>query len=168
MFLKHIPNLLSITRLLGIIPYGWILLYALPPIQVFVAVLLIATDKIDGTLARRYGFTSRLGALLDTAADAAFILTSWVLFYIRGEFSFALLISLLFARALVFASRVHESVLKKKWNSAHSVADKIMGVLNFAVVLLILAKFPFLSSVQWGLIIINYGAFFISVKERNL
>lgn len=168
MILKNLPHFVTASRLIGIIPYGWILFYGVPPLQILAAVMLIATDKIDGTLARRYGITSQRGALFDTAADTAFILTSWILFYLRGTFSFGLLIGLLFSRVLIFSSRVHESIVKQKWNPTHTLSDKLMGVLNFIGILLILAKFPLGSLTPWFFMIINYGAFLISVKERTL
>jgi cardiolipin synthase (CMP-forming) len=49
-------------------------------------VLMVAgfTDYLDGKIARRYNLTSRLGTLLDPAADRLYILATLVALTIRG------------------------------------------------------------------------------------
>ena len=74
-----IPNALSALRLLGVPVFLWLILgphadgWAL-------AVLLLAgvTDYLDGVIARRFAQTSRLGQLLDPAADRLYILATLV------------------------------------------------------------------------------------------
>ena len=71
-----VPNVLSFLRLL-LIPvflvllvlgeYGW---------AVLVVAVSSLTDFVDGYVARRFGQISRLGQLLDPAADRLFILTT--------------------------------------------------------------------------------------------
>ena len=68
-----IPNALSVLRLIGVPLY-----FALVSEERFlwaVALLFIAgaTDYFDGKIARRYNQTSRLGELLDPAADRLYI-----------------------------------------------------------------------------------------------
>lgn len=80
-----VPNLLSVLRLAGVPLFLWLLLgphadgWAL-------AVLAISgiTDYLDGKLARWLGQTSRLGTLLDPAADRLYILATVVAFVVRG------------------------------------------------------------------------------------
>jgi cardiolipin synthase len=72
-----IPNLLSGLRLLGVPLFLWL---ALGPRENWWAlgVLMFAgiSDWADGKIARRYGLTSRLGALLDPAADRLYIVAT--------------------------------------------------------------------------------------------
>ena len=70
------PNALSLLRLLGVPLFFWLILaeydwWAL-------AVLMIAgfTDYLDGKLARMLGQTSKLGQMLDPAADRLYILAT--------------------------------------------------------------------------------------------
>lgn len=71
-----VPNALSLLRLLGVPLFFWLILaeydwWAL-------AVLMIAgfTDYLDGKLARMLGQTSKLGQMLDPAADRLYILAT--------------------------------------------------------------------------------------------
>jgi len=74
-----VPNALSVLRLLGVPVFLWLLLG--PHADVASLILLAvsgATDWADGVLARRWNQMSRLGALLDPAADRLYILATHV------------------------------------------------------------------------------------------
>jgi cardiolipin synthase len=80
-----VPNLLSVLRLAGVPVFLWLLLG--PKADVIALIVLIAagfTDWLDGKLARWLHQTSRLGALLDPAADRLYIVATLVAFVIRG------------------------------------------------------------------------------------
>ena len=74
-----VPNALSVLRLLGVPVFLWLLL---GPHADLAALLVLAvagfTDWLDGVLARALNQTSRLGALLDPAADRLYILTTLI------------------------------------------------------------------------------------------
>jgi cardiolipin synthase len=72
-----IPNALSVLRLLGVPLFLWLLLVPHDDLAALI-VLAIAgfTDWLDGVLARALNQTSRIGALLDPAADRLYILTT--------------------------------------------------------------------------------------------
>ena len=74
-----IPNALSVLRLLGVPLFLWLLL---GPHDDLAALIVLATagftDWLDGVLARALDQTSRLGALLDPAADRLYILATLV------------------------------------------------------------------------------------------
>ncbi len=80
----NVPNMLSILRLAGVPLFLWLLLgpkedgWALA-VLVFSAL----TDWLDGKLARWLNQMSRLGALLDPAADRLYILATLVAFLLR-------------------------------------------------------------------------------------
>ena len=79
-----LPNLLSLLRLASIPVFLWLILG--PHLDVLALVVLAAsgiTDWLDGKLARALGQTSRLGALLDPAADRLYILATLVAFVLR-------------------------------------------------------------------------------------
>ncbi len=72
-----IPNALSVLRLLGVPLFLWLLLGPHADLAALI-VLAVAgfTDWLDGVLARALNQTSRLGALLDPAADRLYILST--------------------------------------------------------------------------------------------
>ncbi|WP_198597893.1 CDP-alcohol phosphatidyltransferase family protein [Blastococcus atacamensis] len=80
-----LPNALSVLRLLGVPLFLWLLL---GPEQDgwAIAVLMVSgfTDWADGKLARWLDQGSRLGALLDPAADRLYIVSTLVALALRG------------------------------------------------------------------------------------
>jgi cardiolipin synthase len=80
-----IPNGLSVLRLFGVPLFLWLALG--PKADGWaVIVLMVAgfTDYLDGRIARRFNLTSRLGELLDPAADRLYILATLVALTVRG------------------------------------------------------------------------------------
>ena len=79
-----IPNLLSALRLAGVPLF---LYWVLGPEHDGRAILLLiaagASDYFDGKIARRYGQFSRLGQLLDPAADRLYILATLIALVVR-------------------------------------------------------------------------------------
>lgn len=67
------PNLITVLRLVLLVPVCWLLLLPMPAGQDVLPVVLLglwaSTDWIDGFLARRLDQASRLGELLDPIAD---------------------------------------------------------------------------------------------------
>jgi cardiolipin synthase len=77
-----IPNALSLLRLLGVPLFLWLILQPVfhGPHYDGWAILLLAvsgaTDYLDGKIARAFGQVSRIGQLLDPAADRLYILAT--------------------------------------------------------------------------------------------
>jgi cardiolipin synthase (CMP-forming) len=80
-----IPNLLSLLRLLAVPLFLWLLLG--PHSDGWAFAILAASgvsDYADGKIARRFNQSSRLGALLDPAADRLYILATILALTVRG------------------------------------------------------------------------------------
>jgi len=74
----NLPNLLTLSRLIGIPFLVWLLLAGFPGHDQWAAVLFLlfsATDTVDGWFARRFGKVTELGKFLDPLADKVFVLT---------------------------------------------------------------------------------------------
>lgn len=80
-----VPNALSVLRLLGVPLFLWLVLGPHAD-GLALAVLMVAgfTDYIDGIIARRFGQITRLGQLLDPAADRLYIIATVVGLAVRG------------------------------------------------------------------------------------
>ena len=96
-----VPNILSFLRLLGVPLFLWLIL--VPKADGWaIIVLLIAslTDYLDGWIARRFNQISRLGQLLDPAADRLYILATLVGLALREIIPWWL-VALLLTRELI-------------------------------------------------------------------
>jgi len=74
--LRHVPNAISLVRL-GMAPVLiWLTLNDASLFFFWGVVAAWLSDLLDGALARRFGWTSRLGASLDSVADVILILVT--------------------------------------------------------------------------------------------
>jgi cardiolipin synthase len=67
--MRHIPNALCILRMLLVLPVAWLLATDNYRLTLALFAFAAATDGLDGFLAKRFGWTSELGKILDPLAD---------------------------------------------------------------------------------------------------
>lgn len=80
-----VPNVISFVRLLGVPLFLYLLLVADRPLAALVVLAVGAgSDWIDGYIARATGQVSRLGQVLDPAADRLYITATVLAFTVRG------------------------------------------------------------------------------------
>ena len=138
--LHHLPNALTILRML-LVP-----LLALRVFQhdyeaaLCIAFIAAITDALDGLLARRFGWQSRLGGILDPLADKLMLLVSFVVLTMVGAIPLWLT-ALVVCRDLVIVSG---AVAYHYWvgpfDASPSMMSKITTVLQILLVLLILLR----------------------------
>lgn len=89
-----VPNAISLVRLLLVPVFAVLLWQGRDGWALVVLAVSGASDWLDGVVARRWNQTSRLGALLDPAADRAFILVTIVVLAVRGVVPWWLVVAL--------------------------------------------------------------------------
>ena len=72
--LRHLPNVISVLRLGSVPVLAWLAWNGADRVFAWLLVVAGATDMLDGWLARKYGWVSRIGAVLDSAADIAMVM----------------------------------------------------------------------------------------------
>ena len=130
-----LPNALSVLRLLGVPVFLWLLLG--PEEDGWaVAILMVSgfTDWLDGKLARWLDQSSKLGALLDPAADRLYIISTLVALALRGIIPLWV-VALLVGREIVLGIAL--LVLRR-----HGYPPLQVHYLGKAATLLLLYAFP--------------------------
>lgn len=84
-WLRHVPNLLSSMRIVLILPIGLALAHhqAIATLWLFGAAAL--SDGLDGFIAKRFGWQSELGGLLDPVADKLLLAAVFVMLTLLGS-----------------------------------------------------------------------------------
>lgn len=102
----NVPNALSVLRLLGVPLFLWLLLVEHADAWALVVLMVSGfTDWLDGKLARLLNQQTRLGELLDPAADRLYMIAVPIAFGIRGILPWWV-IGLLIGREVVLAGTV--------------------------------------------------------------
>ncbi len=100
-----LPNALSALRLVLVPVFFWLILSRHDGWAIVVLVISGATDYLDGVLARRWGQITRLGQLLDPAADRLYILATVLGLAVREIIPWWL-VALLVARDVLMAATI--------------------------------------------------------------
>jgi CDP-diacylglycerol--glycerol-3-phosphate 3-phosphatidyltransferase len=76
---RDLPNILTLLRILAIPVVAWLVAHPAPReawIAMFVYLVASLTDILDGWIARRYGFVTAIGKLLDPLADKLLVIST--------------------------------------------------------------------------------------------
>ena len=82
--LRFIPNALCILRMLLVVPVAWLLLEQDFQRTMWLFAFAAATDGLDGFLAKRCGWTSELGKILDPLADKILLVGTYITLAVVG------------------------------------------------------------------------------------
>lgn len=83
--LRHLPNVLTSLRLIAAPAVAALLFLGDYAIAFVVFAAAGLSDAVDGFLAKRFGFSTRFGRILDPIADKALIFAAFVMLAIIGE-----------------------------------------------------------------------------------
>lgn len=83
--LRQLPNLITALRIVLAVPLGWLIGSGDYRSALVVAALAGFSDALDGFLARRFGWRSWVGGLLDPLADKLLLTVAFVWLSLVGE-----------------------------------------------------------------------------------
>jgi cardiolipin synthase len=83
--ISQLPNIITVLRILLVIPTGWLLLETLYVETLVLMAIAGASDALDGWMARRFGWISRFGAAMDPVADKLLVATIFIIFTVQGH-----------------------------------------------------------------------------------
>jgi len=95
MKVSDIPNILTIIRLLLVVPLVILLLSEEYAIALTIFVIAGLSDGLDGLLAKRFGWTSRFGSIADPLADKLLMISSFFVLCWQGELPWWLFVAIL-------------------------------------------------------------------------
>lgn len=138
--IAHLPNLITLARV-ALVPVLILLLRD----QDYAAALIVfviagASDALDGYLAKRLNVQSRLGAMLDPAADKLLLVSAYVMLTVLGHIPFWLVLVVVFRDLLIVGGYMlytsHAGPVKMR----PSILSKLNTLMQIALVAVILAQ----------------------------
>jgi cardiolipin synthase len=114
-------------------------------VAMVLVIIAAATDLLDGQLARRFGWRTRLGAMLDPAADKLLVFSVYIVFWQLAMLP-KILIFLVLGRDLLILSGVLFIHMKTRaFDAAPSMASKLNTVFQSGLAVAVLMQ------AAWGI-----------------
>jgi len=104
--LEHLPNIISAVRLIAVAPVIYLLLVGAFGWSLALFALAGISDGIDGFLAKRYGWQSRLGGILDPLADKLLLVSCFLVLGTLGLIPAWLVAAAIFRDLLIVGGAV--------------------------------------------------------------
>jgi len=143
---SDIPNLITAGRILLVPPVAWALIqqhFILALILFFIAGV---SDAADGFLAKYYGWTSRLGALLDPLADKFLLVTSYLALAWIGLLPLWLLALVVVRDVVIVSGAVAYNFQIERVEANPTLISKLNTLLQILLVLLVIIH----QATGWG------------------
>ncbi len=83
--MRHIPNIITALRIILVFPTTWLLWQARYQDAFILMAVAGVSDALDGFLARRFNWMSKLGAAMDPLADKMLVAAMFVVFTLQGH-----------------------------------------------------------------------------------
>ena len=140
MNISQLPNLITISRI-ALAPV-LILLLKDQEYAASLGVFLIAgiSDGLDGFIAKRYGFVSRLGSILDPLADKTLLVSSYVMLTMLNHLPFWLMLTVAFRDLLIIGGYLAYTSMVGPVQMRPSWLSKLNTFMQIALVIVILAQ----------------------------
>ena len=122
MLYANIPNLITLARVLSVPVIFWLLINDHSRIAFFVFLCAGISDAIDGFLAKRFNWTTELGAYLDQLADKLLIVSIYIALAVSREIPMWLVIAVVSRDILILLA------VLLSWLLDHPVRIKPLAV----------------------------------------
>lgn len=152
--LRHLPNVITVVRVLLVIPTAWCLWHSLYVEALVLMAVAGTSDAVDGALARRFGWMSRFGAFVDPLADKLLVGTLIVILTIQGHMPWWLTTIVLGRDLVILGGATVYRFLFGSIDIEPRILSKINTALQIVVVLLFLlelCQLPFVSDLAMAL-----------------
>lgn len=164
--MRHIPNILSLLRLVLVCVFVWLFRAGkyIPALCVFIFAFF--SDVLDGQLARKNGWISDLGKLLDPLADKIMTIAALICIYIgKRQPIYLVLFGLVFAKELLMLIGGLLLAGKRRIVSAQWPGKLATGLFAVGVLLSLVSLVP-VDVASWDIALLcaatalSYYAFF--------
>ncbi len=143
MSLKFVPNAICVVRMLLVAPLVWFIVAGRYSEALVVVVVAGFSDGLDGFLAKRFDWRTRLGSLLDPAADKLLLASTFVALSYVGLVPVGLTIVVIARDAVIVIGAVCYQLLIAPVEGQPALVSKLNTACQLVMVLLTLASAAF-------------------------
>jgi cardiolipin synthase (CMP-forming) len=146
---RHIPNIISVIRILLVVPIAIALFHERLALAVSLFALAAVSDAADGFLARRFGWQSELGAVLDPIADKLLLATIFVTLGLLKLVPLWLMVAAVARDVIIVAGAAAYRLIIGPLTARPSLISKINTLCQALFILAVVGHAKFLMPADW-------------------
>lgn len=148
---NNLPNVISLVRIALVPPF----VMALMDGRYFTALLLFGvaglSDALDGYLAKRHGWKSRLGSILDPLADKILLVSAYITLAWLDLLPGWLVAVILGRDVMIIGGALVYHYTVRRFDLAPTWISKVNTVLQISLVLAVMLKLSILPLPEWSI-----------------
>jgi cardiolipin synthase (CMP-forming) len=150
-WLRHLPNLISSIRMLLAVPIAVALVRHQPVTTLWLFGVAAASDGLDGFLAKRFGWRTALGGILDPVADKVLMATVFVILSLLGSVPVWLTTAVIARDFIIVLGAISYRVLLGPVKARPSTVSKLNTLCQGTFVLVVIGEQRFSWLHVWAL-----------------
>ncbi len=148
--MRHIPNLITLIRIFLIVPIAVALVHGRLDTTLILFAIAALSDALDGFLARRFGWQSELGSILDPIADKLLLATVFISLGVMGLVPLWLMAAALARDAIIVSGAAAYRVFIGPLTAQPSMVSKFNTLCQAAFVLGVVSRAAFAEPPFWA------------------
>ena len=175
-YFKYIPNMITIARMLAMLPLMWLMWHKEYKGALLVALVAGASDGLDGFLAKKFNWQGWLGGVLDPLADKLMMFCCYSVFVLQGIVPLWLFLLIIGRDLLIVggATYYHFYVGKLAKASPTFISKANTALQYFLILVLLLSYSGWLDLYAWhdvlfvlaGILAVISGAHYVLLGMR--
>jgi cardiolipin synthase len=138
--LRHLPNVITALRIALVVPLCHLIMTGRYEGALLVTAIAGLSDALDGFLAKRFGWTSWIGGMLDPIADKLMLMAAFVSLALAGELPMWLAALVVGRDLAIVAGAVAYHNLVGRFDASPSRLSKLTTVVQIVFVLVELLR----------------------------
>jgi len=137
---RHLPNIISSLRLVAVVPTLYLLAHEEFGWALLLFVVSGVSDGVDGWLARRNHWHSRLGGILDPIADKALLVSTFLVLGVMDELPLWLALAVIFRDLVILTGGVLYHYLIEDVVPAPTLISKLNTLVQIILIVAVIAN----------------------------
>jgi cardiolipin synthase len=151
---SNIPNFITLGRVMSVPVIFWLLLNDRPQIAFFAFLAAGVSDAVDGYLAKRFKWTSELGAYLDPLADKILILSIYIALAVSAQIPLWLVIAVVSRDILILLAVLLSWLVARPFVIKPLTVSKVNTAAQLILATTVLGDNAFGLGLSWGRVLL--------------
>lgn len=162
---SQLPNLITLARLVLVPAFVVALIDGNYVLALALFAIAGVSDGLDGLIAKRFNYQTRLGAILDPAADKILLVSGYVMLAVLGHVPVWLVVVVAFRDLLIVAGYLVYTSMYGPVQMRPSALSKLNTFLQIALVVMVLFEQAASFSIPGAAVTLIYAVFVTTVAS---